>query len=39
VENLVGYAKADLLVPLSLQDDAWKGVGSGVARANARAAT
>jgi hypothetical protein len=39
VENLVGYAKADLLVPLSLEDDAWKGVGSGVARANARAAT
>lgn len=39
VENLVGYAKADLMVPLSLDDDPWKGPGSGLARVNARAAT
>ena len=39
VENLVGYAKTDLLIPLSLEDEAWKGAGSGITRANARAAT
>ncbi len=42
VENLVGYAKTDLLVPLSIDDEpgqAWKGEGSGLARANARAAS
>ena len=39
VENLVGYAKDDLLIPLSIGDDPWKGEGSGLARANARAAT
>jgi transposase len=39
VENLVGYAKADLLVPLSIDDEPWKPVGSGLARANARAAS
>jgi transposase len=41
VENLVGYAKDDLLIPLSIDDDpgqAWKGKGAGLARANARAA-
>ena len=31
VENLVGYAKADLLVPLELDDDPW-GDGSGRAQ-------
>src|SRR5215212_4821247 len=35
VENLVGYAKDDLLIPLSLglgiEDDAWRGEGSGPA--------
>jgi len=39
VENLVGYAKDDLMVPLTLDDDPWKGPGSGLARVNARAAT
>ena len=39
VENLVGYAKDDLMVPLTLEDDPWKGPGSGLARVNARAAT
>jgi hypothetical protein len=39
VENLVGYAKSDLLIPLSIDDDVWKGEGSGLARVNARAAT
>ena len=39
VENLVGYAKDDLMIPLSLEDDPWKGPGSGLARVNARAAT
>ena len=42
VENLVGYAKDDLLIPLSVDDEpgqAWKGEGSGLARANARAAS
>ena len=39
VENLVGYAKDDLMVPISLDDDPWKGPGSGLARVNARAAT
>ena len=42
VENLVGYAKDDLLIPLSVDDDPaerWKGEGSGLARANARAAS
>src|SRR4051794_1236747 len=39
VENLVGYAKDDLMIPLSLDDDPWKGPGSGLARVNARAAT
>jgi len=39
VENLVGYAKSDLLIPLSVEDDAWRGEGSGSARGNARAAT
>ncbi|MGH3926565.1 MAG: IS21 family transposase, partial [Pseudonocardiaceae bacterium] len=43
VENLVGYAKSDLLIPLSIDDDLWKrpgsGEGSGLARVNARAAT
>jgi hypothetical protein len=39
VENLVGYAKGDLMVPLSLDDDPWKGPGSALARVNARAAT
>jgi transposase len=39
VENLVGYSKADLLIPLSVDDDPWKGEGSGLARANARAAS
>lgn len=39
VENLVGYAKADLMVPLTLDDDPWKGAGSGLTRVNARAAT
>jgi len=37
VENLVGYAKDDLMIPLSL-DDPWKGEGSGLSRVNARAA-
>ena len=35
VENLVGYAKDDLLVPLELDDDPWAG---GLAGLNARAA-
>jgi transposase len=39
VENLVGYAKDDLMAPLTLEDDPWKGSGSGLARVNARAAT
>jgi len=43
VERLVGYAKDDLMVPLSIDDDPWQGVGSGLARglsgANARAAS
>jgi transposase len=39
VENLVGYAKSDLLIPLSLEDEVWKGEGSGVAHVNARAAS
>jgi hypothetical protein len=39
VENLVGYAKDDLLIPLSIDDEPWKGEGSGLARANARAAS
>jgi hypothetical protein len=43
VENLVGYAKDDLMIPLTLDDDPvdslWKGPGSGLARVNARAAT
>jgi transposase len=39
VENLVGYAKDDLMVPLTLEDDPWKGPGSGLTRVNARAAT
>lgn len=39
VENLVGYAKDDLLIPLQVDDDPWKGEGSGLARANARAAS
>jgi transposase len=39
VENLVGYSKADLLIPLSVDDNPWKGEGSGLARANARAAS
>jgi hypothetical protein len=39
VENLVGYAKADLMIPLGLQDDPWQGPGSGLAGVNARAAT
>ena len=39
MENLVGYAKDDLMVPLTLEDDPWKGPGSGLARVNARAAT
>jgi transposase len=39
VENLVGYAKADLMIPLRLQDDPWQGPGSGLAGVNARAAT
>jgi transposase len=39
VENLVGYAKSDLMIPLDLDDDPWKGPGSGLARVNARAAT
>jgi len=34
VENLVGYAKGDLLVPLELEDDPWAG---GVAGLNTRA--
>ena len=38
VENLVGYAKHDLMVPLELRDDPWKGPGSDLARANAAAA-
>jgi transposase len=39
VENLVGYAKDDLLIPLSVDDDSWKGEGSGLARVIARAAS
>jgi transposase len=42
VENLVSYAKDDLLIPLSVDDDPadrWRGEGSGLARANARAAS
>ena len=43
VENLVGYAKGDLMVPLSLDDDPachlWKGPGLALAGVNARAAT
>ena len=39
VENLVGYSKADLLVPLSVAADPLRGEGSGLARASARAAT
>src|SRR3954454_22313271 len=42
VENLVGYAKADLMVPLSLDDEpgqAGKGPGAVLAAVNARAAT
>ena len=35
VENLVGYAKDDLLVPLALDDDPW---GEGLAGLNERAA-
>lgn len=35
VENLVGYAKDDLLVPLELDDDPWAG---GIAGLNERAA-
>ena len=31
VENLVGYAKDDLMVPLELTDDPWKGPGSDLA--------
>jgi transposase len=38
VENLVGYAKDDLMVPLELNDDPWKGPGSDLARVNAAAA-
>jgi hypothetical protein len=38
VENLVGYAKDDLMVPLELTDDPWKGPGSDLARVNAAAA-
>ncbi len=38
VENLVGYAKSDLMVPLELTDDPWKGPGSDLARVNAAAA-
>lgn len=42
VENLVGYAKSDLLIPLSLED-VWTGPSSGqgswLAWVNARAAT
>lgn len=38
VENLVGYAKDDLMVPLELTDDRWKGPGSDLARVNAAAA-
>ena len=38
MENLVGYAKADLMVPLELTDDPWKGPGSDLARVNAAAA-
>lgn len=30
VENLVGYAKDDLLVPLELEDDAWSGGYAGL---------
>lgn len=36
VENLVGYAKDDLLVPLELDDDPW---AEGIAGLNARAQT
>ena len=36
VENLVGYAKGDLLVPLELDDDPWAG---GLAGLNERAIT
>ncbi len=36
VENLVGYAKDDLLVPLELDDDPW---AEGIAGFNARAQT
>jgi transposase len=36
VENLVGYAKNDLLTPLELDEDPW---GEGYAGLNARAAT
>jgi transposase len=39
VENLVGYAKSDLLIPLTVDDEPWKPVGSGLTRANARAAS
>jgi transposase len=39
VEHLVGYAKTDLLIPLSAEDEPWKPAGSGLARANARAAS
>src|SRR4051794_29630096 len=42
VENLVGYAKDDLMVPLSLDDEpgqAGKGPGAALAAVNARAAT
>ena len=35
VENLVGYAKDDLLVPLTLEEDSW---ADGLAGLNARAA-
>ena len=38
VENLVGDAKDDLMVPLELTDDPWKGPGSDLARVNAAAA-
>lgn len=36
VENLVGYAKDDLLIPLELDDDPW---AEGIAGLNARAQT
>jgi hypothetical protein len=37
VENLVGYAKDDLMVPLELDDEPVRGLGADLARVNAAA--